>query len=67
MYPELRYLEKKILCKNFFGKCFFSEKLDLRLKKKTKKNWAISILLLKIFIVAIKKILVIQFSYMEIA
>ena len=37
VYPELRYLEKKISCKNFFGKCFFSEKLDLRLKKKQKK------------------------------
>ena len=53
--------------KNFFlRKCLFDYKIRLRLKKKTKFfSWAISILLRKLFALAIKKLLVIEFLCME--
>ena len=70
VYPGLRYEDKK---EKFASKFFFSEnvclstKFDLLLKKKKKKLGAIKILLGKKFVVVIiKKVLVIQFTYMEI-
>ena len=45
---------------------FLSTQLDFRLKKNEEKFGAISVLLGKTFVVTIKKMLVIQFSYMEI-
>ena len=64
MYPGLRYADKKvkISIQNFFSENFrLSTEFDLRLKKNEKK-----FNLGKLFVVAIKKILVIQFSIVEI-
>ena len=68
VFPGLRYTHKKL---NFACKIFFSKKClfeyILRLKKNTTKFLgAISKILRKNFVVAIKKMLVIQFPYMEI-
>ena len=68
MYPGLRYADKKYTtCMqiSFFVKCFLSTKFDLQLKKKQKIYGAISILFRKNFVVAIQKMVLIQFPYME--
>ena len=50
----------------FLKNVCLSTKFDLRLKKKTQKIvWALSKILGHIFVVAIKKMLIIQFPYME--
>ena len=70
VYPGLRYTHKKLnfACKIFFSKnVCLNTKINLRLEKKHEKFLgAISKILRKIFVVAIKKMLVIQFPYMEI-
>ena len=70
VYPGLRYTHKKLnfACKIFFSKnVCLNTKINLRLEKKTQKIFGGNFKFLgKIFVVAIKKMLVIQFPYMEI-
>ena len=71
VYPGLRYTHKKLnfACKTFFSKkCLFEYENHFKVEKKNTKKilGAISKILGKMFVVAIKKMLVIQFPYMEI-
>ena len=66
MYPGLRYPDKKvkIACKFFvFRNCLFDYKISFAVEKKIRAS---SILNGKLFVVVIRKMLTIQFSYMEI-
>ena len=70
VYPGLRYAAKKLkfACKIFFlWKCLFEYEIRFAVEKRNIKTFgANSILQRKIFVVAIKKMLAIQLSYMEI-
>ena len=67
IYTGLRYTHKKLnfACKIFFSKkCLFEYENHFAVEKNKKNLGAIS--KKKIFVVAIKKMLVIQFPYMKI-
>ena len=69
MYPRLRYAQEKIIfaCKKkYFEKRLFDTKLDFHLIKKTKHFWGNFKNTWKSYCFAIKKMLFIQFPYMEI-